>query len=305
MNKELYLQAEQKVFDYFKLKPVSVNAYIPAIGSSVRITECGKGEPLLFIAGDTSSGSTWVPLVSLLYDFRCIMIDRPGTGMSDDPDYTKMSFRKFASETIDGVINHLGLPKINLIGNSLGGYFALAYAYYHGEKVNKLILDGMPGSVPGMKFSLFAKMMAYPWFNRMVLKNMKLNRKEAIKSFKSMGHGKSIGQNLFPEIMWDYSLQMALHTNGIKNDWGLYPVIKSYRGEDDRIEFSWEELMQIKNPLCVLWGADDTFCKPDMFDNIVKRLKPDFSKIFPDSGHLTYLENTQEHADIIRKFICD
>ncbi|MBL7872463.1 MAG: alpha/beta hydrolase [Cyclobacteriaceae bacterium] len=303
MHAELYLQAEKKLFHYYNLTGVSSNIYIPAIGSQVRIIECGHGEPLLFVAGDTSSGSTWVSLAALLPDFRCILLDRPGTGLSEDPDYSKMPFRKFASETIDGVVNHLGIPKINIIGNSLGGYFTLAYAYYHGEKVNKIILDGMPGSVPGMKFNLFAKLMSYSWFNKMVLKNMKLNKEEVIKNFKRMGHDKSIKQNLFPEIMWEYSLQMAIHTNGFKNDWGQYSIIKSHKGEDSKIEFSWNELKQIKNELCILWGEDDTFCKPEMFDNLVKQLNPKFSKLFPDSGHLTFLENTQEHADSIRKFI--
>lgn len=303
MNKQLFMQAERKLFDYYKINPTSQYVDIPRINASVRVLECGQGEPLIFVAGDTSSGSTFAPLVALLPDFRCIMIDRPGTGLSSTPDYTQMPLKEFAAETLAGVVKQLGISKTNIVGSSFGGYFTLAFAHRYPELVNKIILEGMPGYVPGYKIGIFEKLMSLRWFNNMLIKNMKVNRKSIIDNFKRMGHKKSIEQNRIPEAVWEFSLQMGMHTDGLKNDFGYFPLVASFSGVKPGVEFTWDELQIITAPLCVLWGADDTFCEPDMLDNIKKKMKPQFVKVFADSGHLPYMENTQEHAEIIRQFI--
>ena len=303
MNKQLYLQAEQKLFDYYKISPASQEIGIPNIDATVRVLECGQGEPIIFVAGDTSSGSTFASLVALLPDFRCIMIDRPGTGLSSEPDYTKIPLKKFAAETIAGIVKQMNITQPNIVGNSFGGYFTLAFAFHYPGLLSKIIIEGMPGYVPGMKLGLFAKLMSLQWFNNMVLKNMKMNRKAVIDNFKRMGHQKSIEEGKIPDVLWDFGLQMALHTDGFKNDWGKFPQWSSFSQLNPGVEFTWEELQQIKNPICVLWGADDTFCKPDMLDNIKNKLHPKILNVFSNSGHLPYMENTEQHAEIIRQFI--
>ena len=41
------------------------------------------GIPVLFIHGGPTSGGTWAPLVPRVKGFRCLVLDRPGTGLSD------------------------------------------------------------------------------------------------------------------------------------------------------------------------------------------------------------------------------
>ncbi len=48
----------------------------------MRVLEVGEGVPVLFVHGASSGGSSWAPLVACLSGFRCILLDRPGFGLS-------------------------------------------------------------------------------------------------------------------------------------------------------------------------------------------------------------------------------
>ena len=43
----------------------------------------GEGPAVVFIHGASNGGSSWASLVARLDGFRCIMLDRPGCGLSD------------------------------------------------------------------------------------------------------------------------------------------------------------------------------------------------------------------------------
>lgn len=53
-------------------------------GNEVRIQEVGDGRPVIFVHGAPVASSSWVLLADALREeFRCILVDRPGCGLSD------------------------------------------------------------------------------------------------------------------------------------------------------------------------------------------------------------------------------
>ena len=48
----------------------------------LRVQELGDGPPILFIHGANTSGTSWATLAAKLPSFRCLLLDRPGTGLS-------------------------------------------------------------------------------------------------------------------------------------------------------------------------------------------------------------------------------
>jgi pimeloyl-ACP methyl ester carboxylesterase len=106
------------------------------------------GLPVVFLhsfAGDTSH---WSGQFSHLRETRrAVAIDLRGHGKSDAPANGDYSVEAMAGD-VDAVINNLGLTRFVLVGHSMGGSVAIAYAADHPDKVAGLVLASAGGKVP-------------------------------------------------------------------------------------------------------------------------------------------------------------
>lgn len=125
--------------------------FIDIDGLRVHYRDQGRGPALLCLHGICSSLHTWDGWADALKNrYRIIRLDLPGwalTGPANFP-YHREEYMKFLDKFIDA----LGIRKVNLAGNSLGGYYAWNFAVSHPERVGKLILidpAGYPKKVPG------------------------------------------------------------------------------------------------------------------------------------------------------------
>jgi 3-oxoadipate enol-lactonase len=94
----------------------------------------GKGMPLVLLHGYPLDHSIWEPLVPFLEnDFDLILPDLPGFGdsqvMGGNP-----SMAGYA-RVIASLMDMLGVPKAALVGHSMGGYVALAFAQDFPERL--------------------------------------------------------------------------------------------------------------------------------------------------------------------------
>lgn len=108
-------------------------------------TDTGAGEPIVLIHGMAASARYWNNLIpSLSKNNRVIAIDLLGFGKSPKPkDVTYDVPTHLASifETLDNIgIN----SPFTLVGHSMGALLSLKLARQYPEKVNKLVLLGMP-----------------------------------------------------------------------------------------------------------------------------------------------------------------
>jgi pimeloyl-ACP methyl ester carboxylesterase len=100
----------------------------------------GNGHPILFLHGGGLNAHTWdVVAVMLRERYRCIALDQRGHGDSEwSPalDYGVESQR----EDVAGFIEALGLVNPVLVGQSMGGLNALAYATRHHARMTGLVV---------------------------------------------------------------------------------------------------------------------------------------------------------------------
>ena len=97
----------------------------------------GEGEPLLLIHGLGGSGADWAFQVAALERrFRVIVPDLPGGGYSPPPadEYTIGGF----AAGLWSLLDHLDVPRTNIIGFSLGGAVALEMAAQRPASVPRL-----------------------------------------------------------------------------------------------------------------------------------------------------------------------
>ena len=107
--------------------------------AKISFSDVGKGTAVVLIHGFLENATMWKNVApELSKRNRVITIDLLGHGKSDCVGYIH-SMELFA-ETIETVLKHLKIRKCILIGHSLGGYVALAFAEKHPQKIKGLCL---------------------------------------------------------------------------------------------------------------------------------------------------------------------
>ena len=97
----------------------------------------GKGTPLVLLHGYPLDHHLWDEVAPLLEDtFDVILPDLRGFGESTTVD-SPYSMDDYASD-IAGLLDQLGIPKVAIVGHSMGGYAALAFARMYPERVSGL-----------------------------------------------------------------------------------------------------------------------------------------------------------------------
>jgi len=114
-------------------------------GSVAHVRIAGAGPPLVLLHGFSSSAWAWDGWTQALADRRQIIrIDAPGHGltrMAPDADVTPDGQTGFVAEVLD----KLGLEKVAIGGNSMGGAQALRFAAQRPDRVEALILVDAAG----------------------------------------------------------------------------------------------------------------------------------------------------------------
>jgi 3-oxoadipate enol-lactonase len=96
------------------------------------------GAPLMFLHGVGGDHSAWRPQLLHFADrYRVFAWDMPGYGASPPP--RSMAFPELA-RSLAALLDSLELPKVHLIGQSLGGMVAQEFAASFPERLSSLVL---------------------------------------------------------------------------------------------------------------------------------------------------------------------
>ena len=107
--------------------------------TTVAFSDEGKGNAVVLLHGFLENSTMWEYMIpEISKKNRVVTIDLLGHGASDCLGYVH-TMELFA-ETVEAVLKHLKIRKCVLVGHSLGGYVALAFAEKHPEKIKGLCL---------------------------------------------------------------------------------------------------------------------------------------------------------------------
>jgi 4,5:9,10-diseco-3-hydroxy-5,9,17-trioxoandrosta-1(10),2-diene-4-oate hydrolase len=111
--------------------------------------------PVVLLHGGGPGASAWsnfgpnLPVFG--QRFRTLMVDQPGFGKSGKPP-VKGSYFTFSADALAAMLTTLGIEKVHLVGNSLGGGTAVRFALNYPGRAGRLVLMG-PG---GLSLNVFA-----------------------------------------------------------------------------------------------------------------------------------------------------
>jgi pimeloyl-ACP methyl ester carboxylesterase len=112
------------------------------------------GEPLLLINGYAGSKADWDPtfLASLALTFTVICPDNRGIGGSDLGDPGELTVEAMAADLI-GLLDQLQIPRLPIVGWSMGGFVAQALTLRYPERVSALVLLATDAGGPRTAFT--------------------------------------------------------------------------------------------------------------------------------------------------------
>jgi len=114
----------------------------------INYSDTGKGRVIVLLHGFLESNEIFEGLIGRLSKtFRVITIDLPGHG--DTPCVGYIHTMELMAQSVKAVMDFLGLKKYVIVGHSMGGYVALAFAELFPQPVSGLCLfhsTAMPDS---------------------------------------------------------------------------------------------------------------------------------------------------------------
>lgn len=303
-----YREAEDRLYTDAGIDPAWVTdhrVHLPTLDVTVRVREVGEGDPVLFLHGGPNSGGTWAYLVAQLPGFRCLLLDRPGTGLSDPlPQPLRLEdLDNYATALATDVLDTLGVDRAHLVASSFGGMVALRSAAAHPDRFDRMVQMACPAFAPGMATPPFMRALCLPPLRRLI-GLLPPNERAGRWILRQIGHGASLDADRIPQAFHDWYLALGRHTDTMANEQAMIASGGTFLGGlDPELELTPEQLGAVTTPTHFVWGADDAFGGADIADRVVAAMPSATLEMWPDAGHLPWLDDPERAAKAVTKFL--
>jgi pimeloyl-ACP methyl ester carboxylesterase len=116
-------------------------------GTTLYVRIGGAGSPVLLLHGFGETGDMWAPLAAdLAKNHRVIVPDLRGMGLSAKP--VGGFDKKNQAEDMIGVLDALGVARVDLVAHDIGNMVGYALAAQHSSRVTRVVMIDAP--VPGI-----------------------------------------------------------------------------------------------------------------------------------------------------------
>jgi non-heme chloroperoxidase len=209
--------------------------------------------------------------------FRCISIDLRGFGESDKPwdgyDYDRLA------DDVYAVIRTLNVPKLTLIGFSMGGPVAIRYLVRHNAyKICRLVL--VSAAAP-----TFTKRKDFPYgmtleeVNEVILQ-LYHNRPQAVEDF---------GKTFFASRITESFFRWFNYLNYSSTGRSTIATLESLRDSDLSAD-----IPHIRVPTGIFYGTLDKICSPELALALNKGVKNSQLFRFDQSGHGVFYDEMEK-----------
>lgn len=274
-------------------------------GIKVRVLEAGTGTPVLFVHGGPNAGSTWAPVVAGMLDSRCLVLDRPGCGLSEAIDYTDMSAAEVSKAMVDtllATVEDLVDEPVDLVGSSYGGACVLWMTDAHPSRVRRVVIEGVP-AIDGMQLAMNLRILAIGPIGRFIA-GRSASVGDIRRTFKQIGHRRLV-EGGWPEGPdRDWGLSMMNDTRTMANEVALIQRGATWRGFRPGL-FDPDALGEIEQSALWLVGDNDPFATVETVKRWAAAMPNSELEVLEGSGHLPWIDDSPGHARRISAFLAE
>ena len=299
--------AETRLWRSLGVAPRDHRLELNGIGTAVRVQELGDGPPLLFVHGGSTTGTSWADLAAALPDRRCLLLDRPGTGLSDPlprPIRTIDELAAVADGLVPAVLDSLGLAAVDVVATSFGGWFALRGALAAPDRIGRLVMFGWTAGAPVRRLPLMLRLGVAPVVGDL-LGRMPVTTAAVRAIFRGIGSGAAVDDGRLSREAIEAYAALLRWTPTLRNDRTLGRLFFSAIGMDSRIVLAADQLASIRQPVRWLWGAGDAFGDEAIAREFVRPLPDVQLEVAPGLGHAPWIDDLPRSLAFVRAALSD
>lgn len=254
----------------------------------------GQGAPLLLLHGSGPGVSGWANFARNLTAFAAghetIVMDMPGYGASEPTDGHPFYD---APEAVIALLDHLGIQRVAIVGNSMGGGVAARLAANCPDRVDRIVAIGgvgetLLGAVPAEGIRLLRRFSDQP------------SRARLVEWLECM----VFDDRVITDEMIETRLTLATQPAAL--EWARRmprQFAVSDIGKAALAESRWVHLERIQCPTLLTWGRDDRVTPIDRM-LVPMRLIPNCeTHVFPRSGHWVMIEQREAFESVVSGFL--
>src|SRR5665213_263731 len=240
-------------------------------GVKTQVLSAGKGEPVMFWHG-AGTGCGWDFLAPLTEKFKVYLPYHPGWGGSAD-ETSMTTTQDFVMHYLE-LFDLMKLGKVDLVGFSMGGWFASTFATQHSERLKKLVLVAPAG--------------------------LRVKEHPTLDLFK-----------IKPEEIAPYLAENLAALGPPPDPTDIDFIVNAYREQTSLARIAWERiydsklpkyLHRITVPTLFVWGKQDRIIPEAQSATWTKLVKGSKLQTFSPAGHLV-LNEKPEAVKVIGEFL--
>lgn len=262
--------------------------FLTIYGQKIHYVEKGSGSVVILLHNLGGDLSDWNKnLEALSQQHRVIAFDQIGAGQSGQPliNYRPATWVDF----LEGVYKTLQIERASLVGHSMGGATAAAFALAHPEKVDRLVLLSA-----GYGYAL-----------------------PQVSDVRQLGHALGTLSLINPSTREQMRQALALvfyDHNTYANDaavdkafagsmQGAYTqqrFIESFIQREDVLD---GKLSNIKQPTLIIWGREDGLTPVALGERFKREIPKSELQIIERCGHFANVEQADQFNRAVRQFL--
>jgi pimeloyl-ACP methyl ester carboxylesterase len=296
-----YRQAERAVWQHYGLAPTERFVEVGSPPIRIRVVEVGSGPPVLFAHGTAGSAPAFASLLSELRDYRCLLMDRPGFGLSSPIRYSADTFGRTIADLQRDVLDAIGIERADVVGHSIGDVFALRLALHHPRRIRRVVLLGAGPIVQEAGVPPPIRLIASPLGAIMV----RLTKRQAVtrSMIRGSGHGPSLDDGRIPNVFIEWRTAVNRETDSMRHERAMVRTIVGGRGYRPELVFTDDELASIAQPTLMLYGTADSVGSPSVWTRVMGVMPNGRLSIMEGAGHMLWLDEPSRVASEMRSFL--
>lgn len=260
---------------------------VEVYGQKIHYLEAGSGPAVILLHGLGGDVSNWAMNTPVLgKNFHVFVPDQIGFGESEKPmiNYRVATLVDF----LDGFMKKLGIAKASVVGNSLGGWTAMAFTLAHADKVERMVLVDSAG------YS----------FEHLGVPRPAREMLEGLNPSTVAGTKLLMGTVLANKTMVTDALAEQFFAGHLRHNDGytIQRFIDSILRNEDVVD---GKLGAIKAPTLVIWGREDALTPLASGKMMASEIAGSQSVILDGCGHIPQLECAGPFNTALMKFLSE
>jgi 2-hydroxymuconate-semialdehyde hydrolase len=256
-------------------------------GTETNYHDQGSGHPVLLIHGSGAGVTAWanwrglIPVLASSY--RVLAPDIVGFGYTDpakDGDYGLATW----TAHLIGFLDALEVPRVSVIGNSLGGALALRLAIDHPERIHKIVTMGSAG----LSFPItdgLEKVWGY---------------QPSLEAMRQLLDVFLYDSSIVPGDLAELRYRATLRPGSQETFASMFPAPRQQQLE--KLAISEDALRGIEHQTLLVHGREDQVVPVTCSERLNKLIPNSDLHIFGKCGHWSQIERAADFAELVQNF---